>query len=304
MAITTLEITSTTHAAFLPDVWADDTQDAIEFKEVLSKLCNTSYESQMSVGRILHIPHYSNSAAQSKTEGITNTIKYQANTQTNQDITVDTYQYAAFLLNAVVQAQSKYDDRAALSGKAGYALMRGMEVNIAALFDTFSQTVGTLGGDIDDSVLRRAWQYLADAGYYEDCAWAFSPGAAQSLFAQDRVSSKDFAASGKSAFETALLPNLYSHPAYVSNLLEVPASGQHENALFHKSALILIRQVKPTVKSQYRIEYNADAMLVYDLYTVAESQQPTEAPIDDGSGDGSSGLEVLSDLHSVFIKGQ
>jgi len=158
--------------------------------------------------------------------------------------------------------------------------------------------------DIDDSVLRRAWQYLADAGYYDNCSWAFSPGAAQSLFAQDRVSSKDFAASGKSAFETAVLPNLYSYPAYVSNLLFSPASGQHANALFHKSALILIRQVKPTVKSQFRIEYNADAMLVFDLYTVVESEQPTEAPIDDSAGAGSSGLEVLSDLHSVFIKGQ
>lgn len=304
MAITTLEITSTTHAAFLPEVWADDTQDAIEFKEVLSRLVNTSYESQMSVGRILHIPHYSNSAAQTKTEGISNTIAYQANTQTNQDITVSTYQYSAFLLNAVVQAQSKYNDRAALSGKAGYALMRGMEISISNLFDNFSQTTGAYGGDIDDSVLRRAWQYLADAGYYDNCSWAFSPGAAQSLFAQDRVSSKDFAASGKSAFETAVLPNLYSYPAYVSNLLFSPASGQHANALFHKSALILIRQVKPTVKSQFRIEYNADAMLVFDLYTVVESEQPTEAPIDDSAGAGSSGLEVLSDLHSVFIKGQ
>jgi hypothetical protein len=304
MAITTLEITSTTHAAFLPDVWADDTQDAIEFKEVLSKLCNTSYESQMSVGRVLHIPHYSNSAAQSKTEGISNTIAYQANTQTNQDVTVSTYQYSAFLLNAVVQAQSKYNDRAALAGKAGYALMRGMEVSISALFDNFSQATGTYGGDVDDSVLRTAWQYLADAGYYDSASWVFSPGAAQSLFAQDRVSSKDFAAGSKSAFETAVLPNLYSHPAYVSNLLYSPASGQHANALFHKSALILIRQVKPTVKSQFRIEYNADAMLVFDLYTVAESEQPTEAPIDDSSGAGSSGLEVLSDQHGVFIRGR
>ena len=29
-------------------------------------------------------------------------------------------------------------------------------------------TTGTYGGDIDDSVLRRSWQYLADAGYYDD----------------------------------------------------------------------------------------------------------------------------------------
>ena len=218
MVVTTLEITSTTHAAFLPDVWADDTQDAVEFKEVLSKLVNTSFEDEMSIGRILHIPHRSNMATQTKTEGITNTIVFNTITQTNQDITVSTYEYAACLLNAVVQAQSKYNDRAALAGKMGYALVRGMEVTVAALFQTLSQTVGAYGNDTDDSVVRRAWQFLSDGGFEEDSAWIFSPGAVQSRFGQDRFTNRDFQ-SGKSAVETAKLPDLYSYPAYKSNLL-------------------------------------------------------------------------------------
>jgi hypothetical protein len=303
MSVTTLEITSTTHAAFLPEVWADDTQDAIEFKEVLSKLVNTSFENEMSVGRILHIPHRSNMATQTKTEGIGNTIVFNTITQTNQDITVSTYEYAACLLNAVVQAQSKYNDRAALSGKMGYALVRGMEVSLAALPASFSQVVGAYGGDIDDSVLRRAWQYLADAGFYDDATWAFSPGAAQSLFGQDRMTSRDFQSGSKSAIETATLPNLYSFPAVVSNLLKSPASGQHDNALFTRSAVILIRQVKPTPKTQYRIEYNADAMLMFDLYAVAEAEQPTETPTVASGGASSSELEALGDSGAVLIKG-
>ena len=87
MPLTTLEITSTTHAAFLPDVWAYDTQDAVEFKEVLSMLVNSSHEAEMSMGRILHIPHRSNMATQTKTEGITAQIVYHAITQANQQLT-------------------------------------------------------------------------------------------------------------------------------------------------------------------------------------------------------------------------
>ena len=303
MAVTTLEITSTTHAAFLPEVWADDTQDAIEFKEVLSKLVNTSYEDEMSMGRVLHIPHRSNMATQTKTEGISNTVVFNVITQTNQDITVSTYEYAACLLNAVVQAQSKYNDRAALSGKMGYALMRGMEVTIAALFQNFSQVTGAYGADVDDSVVRRSWQYLADGGFYEDAAWAFSPGAAQGLFGQDRFSSKDYQ-STSAAIERATLPQLYNHPAFVSNLLRSPASGQHDNALLHKSAAILIRQVKPTPKTQYRIEYNADAMLMFDLYAAALAEQPTETPTTASGGAGSSEAEALGNSGAVWIKGQ
>ena len=309
MAVASREIDSTTHAAFLPQVWADDTQDAVEFKEVLSMLVNSSHEAEMSMGRILSIPHRSNMATQSKTEGIGNLIVYNVITQTKQDITVSTYEYAACLLNAVVQAQSKYNDRKALADKMGYALVRGMEVSIAALFATFSQAVGNYGGSTDDSIIRNAWRLLADAGFVADtsdvnvsCAWVFSPGAEETLFGQDRFVSKEFQ-SGKSAIETARLPSLYGIPTYRSNLLTSPSAGQHDNAVFDKSAVILIRQVKPTPKTQYRIEYNADAFLIYDLYAVAESEQPTEAPTSAQGGTDNTELESVSDEGAVLIRG-
>lgn len=292
--VSTAEITSTTAAAFLPDIWSDDTQDALEFKTLIAELVTTKFEDEMNVGRILHIPHRSNMTTQTKTEGIGNTVVFEAITQTNQDITVSTYEYAACLLNKVVQAQSKYADRQALSKKMGYSLARGMEVTLAALAQNFSQTVGTYGADIDDSQLRRAWQYLADAGFVDednDCAWVFSPGAKQSLFGQDRFVSNDF--QSKRTIETAQLPDVYGFPTYHSNLLRSPATSQHDSFALHKSAAILIRQVKPTVESQYRIEYNADAMLVWDLYTAAEAEQPAETP----------GSESLGDSGAVLIKG-
>lgn len=311
MTISTQEITHFTHAAFIPDIWADDTQDALEFKTLIAELVTTKFENDMTVGRILHIPHRSNMATQTKTEGITNTVTFQAITQTNQDITVSTYEYAACLLNKVVQAQSKYADRQALSGKMGYALARGMEVTLAALAQNFSQTVGTYGADTDDSQLRRAWQYVADAGFVDednDCAWVFSPGAKQSLFGQDRFVSADFQT--KRTIETAQLPNLYGFPAYHSQLLRSPASGQHDNFMLHRSAAILIRQVKPTAEAQYRIEYNADAMLIWDLYNASEAEQPSETPPTDNTATGDTGgstgtsTETLGDSGAVLIKGQ
>ncbi|MGH8325035.1 MAG: hypothetical protein ACRETD_14760, partial [Steroidobacteraceae bacterium] len=238
------------------------------------------------------------------TEGISNTIVYEAITQTNQQITISTYQYAAALLNAVVQAQSKYNDRKALADKMGYALVRGMETTVSALFNAgFSQTVGTYGGDTDDSTVRRAWQYIADAGFADDgdCSFVFSPGATASLFGQDRFASKDFV--DGNAIEKAQLPAMYGFTAYRSNLLNSPNSGQHDSALFHRSAVILVRQVKPTAKTQYRIEYNADAMLMYDLYASAVAQQPNEAPTTASGGAGSSETETIGNYGAVQIKG-
>lgn len=295
------EITTTVHAAFLPEVWASDTQDAIMFKEVLAKLVNTDYEVEVAnLGRVLHIPHRSNLATQTKTEGLTNAIDFNAVTQTNQDITISTYEYSAVLLNAVVQVQSNYNDRRALAERMGYALMRGMEVSIANLFQNFSQAVGTYGADTADADIRRAWQYLADAGFYEGASWVFSPGATQALFGVDRYASRDFVE--KSAIENARLPQLYGFPAFVCNLLRAPAAGQHDNALIHRSAIILIRQQKPTAKEQYRIEWNADALLIYDLYAAVEAEQPTETPLAQSAG--TPATEVLSDQGGVLIRGR
>ena len=290
--VTDREMDSGTHTEFLPTVWADDTKDAIEFEEVVSKLVDTHYEAQMSIGRILEIPLRANMDTQTKSEGIGNTITFQSQAGTAgtgtpgttplnaQLVTISTYQYAAALLNAVVTVQSKYDERQRLAHAMGYALMRGVEVSLTNLFQSFSQITGTLGADLDDAILRRSWQYLRDAGVTSGAAWIFSPAAVASLFGNNKFTSKDFI-SGKSAIESAELPPLFGYPVYVSNLLRAPAAGQSECALLHKEAVLLIRQIKPTVRESYLIRNNADGLLAFDLYNASEAIWVSETPAGD-----------------------
>jgi hypothetical protein len=285
MSITNREMTSTTHQDFLPTVWADDTRDAIKYAEVLSKLVNTQYEDDLTIGRVLNIPLRANYNTQTKAEGIsgtTNDVVFQSMVGNSaganfQAITVSTFEYAAALLNAVVAAQSKYDERQNIARGLGYALMRGVEVSIAALFQSFSQITGTLGADPDDAVLRRSWQYLAAAGVYDNASWVFGPGAVAALFGNNKFTSKDFV-DGASVIENATLPRLYNYTSYASNLLRVPATGQQDCALFHKEAIILLRQVKPQFREQFDIKKLSDGIVAYNLYTVDEANWSQEAP--------------------------
>ena len=300
MSVTSREMTSTTHQDFLPTVWADDTRDAIEYEEVLTKLVNTSYEDEMSIGRTLEIPLRSNYNTQTKTEGLSNTISFQAQVGTGgsgttfQAVTVSTYQYAAALLNEVVAVQSKYDERQRISHGLGYSLMRGVEVTISALFASFSQIVGTLGADVTEANLRRSWQYLRDAGVTSNAQWVFGPAAVASLFGSDKLTSKDWV-SGKSAIETAELPGILSYPVFTSNLLTNPATGQTECSLFHRDAIILVRQIKPTMHEQFQLTNLSDGLVASDLYVAAEALWPQEAPV--GDADPTSG-----DFGAVLIR--
>ena len=299
MTVTSREMTSTTHAAFAPTIWSSDVRDAITYEEVVAKLVKTKYEEEMSIGRTLQIPIRANYNTQTKTEGLASTINYQSQPGTTgsgtnfQSITVSTFQYAAALLNAVVAAQSKYDERQNIAKGLGYSLMRGVEVSLTALFASFSQITGTLGADPDDAVLRRSWQYLADAGVTDNASWVFGPAAVSALFGNDKFTSRDFV--NKPVIETAKLPPLYSYPAYISNLLTAPAAGQTECALFHREAVILIRQVKPTVREQFKIDNLADGIVAYDLYNASEAIWSAEAPT--GNND-----PTVSDYGAVLIR--
>ena len=300
MGVTSREMTSTTHGAFLPTVWSKDTRNAITYKEVLSKRVNTKYEAEMSIGRTIQIPIRANYNTQTKTEGIGNTINFQSQPGTTgsgtnfQSITVSTYEYAAALLNAVVAAQSNYDERQRIAEGLGYALMRGVEVSIANLFQSFSQITGALGAEPDDAVLRRSWQYLADAAADEgDTSWLFSPGAVAALFGNDKFSSKDFI--NKPVIESATLPMLYAAPAFRSNLLRAPAAGQSECALLHREAVILIRQILPTVRQQFVLNNLSDGVVAFDLYNASEAVWAAEAPTGDSD-------PTVGDYGAVLIR--
>lgn len=304
MTITNAEMTSATHADFLPTVWADDTRDAIEFAEVLPKLVTTQYEDELSIGRVLRIPQRMNFSVQTKSEGFSSTVNFQAQDREGdggqyQDITVDTFQYAAALLNAVVAAQSKYDERQRIAHGLGYALMRGVEVSISALFGSFSQIVGTLGADVDDAVIRRARQYLSDSGIYADASWVFSPAAESALFGISKYTSSDFV--DKPVIESATLPSLYNYPAYVSNLLTVPATGQTNCGLIHKEALSLLRQIKPTFVEQFLIRNLADGVVAYQLYSTDELEWISEGAMVD-SADNPSDAGAVGDFGAVLIR--
>ena len=292
--VTSRELTVTRSDVFLPNVWAEDTQNAIEHEEVLTKLVSTKHEAVMSIGKTLTIPQRSNLATQDKTQGLSTPINFQAVTETDQTVTVTTFQYAAQLLNAVVAVQSKYDERARITHSMGYALMRGMEISISTLFVSFSQIVGTYGADPDDSVLRRAWQYLADQSVDQGAAWVFGPAATAALFGNDKFTSRDFI-DGKSAIETAKLTDLYSYPVFHSNLLNNPATGQTACTLLHPDQVILIRQIQPSVREQFQINNLADGLVAYDLYSATEAEITPETPATDSPAS-SSGSDILGIL--------
>jgi hypothetical protein len=276
-------ITPTTADKFIPEVWADQVLEAVEFSQMLQKKVTREYEGVISkMGDTVHIPRLSNLTASTKTAGVGNTINFEAVTEGEQTISIATMQYAAFLLEDIVAAQSKYDLMAGYSKKLGYALSRARETAIAALPQNLSTVVGTLGVELVPSDFLSAWQSLAEAGLLEmspdpgeEFSIFLSPAAYAAALKVDEFVNRQYN-TGADAIQKAKVGDIYGFPVYLSNLLRSPSTGQHECVAMHKGCFALALQKEVNVRSDWLIRNIADGVVSWQLYGTAELNYPPE----------------------------
>jgi len=278
-------VTTTTAAKFIGQVWSDGCLEAIEFASLLQKRVVRDYEGDIKKsGNTVHIPRLSNLPTQTKTAATD--ITFTAITEGEQVLTVSTHEYAAFQLESIVQVQSNYDLLTKYQKKIGYALARGREVTLATLVSGFTQTVGTLGVELTADDYNSAWSLLAQAGLLEaspdpgdEFTIALSAQAYAAILKVDTFVNQDYnPANGGAAISRAKIGDIFGAPVFMSNLLVVPAAGQHNALMFHKSHLALAVQHEVPVKSMYMIQALSDAVVGHNIYGSMELSFPPETP--------------------------
>jgi len=283
--VTNANITATTAANFIPEIWASNTLDAVEFATILAKLVCRDYEGEVkSMGDTVRINHINNYTAQDKSSGVSNVINFEAITHGQTTITIDTHKYAAFQAEAFAQKQAQPGFVEKNTKKLGYALARAMDVSVAALPQNFSANqVGTYGVELTDSDYASAWQKLAEAGVVMNDAEdsqvyiVLSPAAYAAALRTDRFNNRDTGGDAATdALRRANVGNIYGSKVFMSNLLRSPSAGQHDDFWAHRDIMCLAAQQMPKMESQFIIEQLADAVACHTIYGVAELTRPVE----------------------------
>lgn len=284
MAVVDATVTSTTATQFIPTIWSDGVVDAAEFASIVQKRCNRSFEKQLTVGNTLNVPRLSNLTTQSKATGVSNTINFEAITEGVQTVVVSTHEYAAFMIEQVLNVQANQDLRSKYEKKIGYAISRGREVTLANLFTTFSANtlVGTLGVELTSDDYLTGWTQIATAGLLEmsqdageDFSIFLSPAAYAAALKIDVFINSLYNTDGD-AIQRAHIGDIYGFPVYLSNLLRSAASGQHDCFMMSKEAIALIVQEDIPVQSQYLIRNLADGVVGWNLYGSTKVSFPPE----------------------------
>lgn len=278
-------IDATTADVFIPEIWSSEAIIAREQALVFARLVDRKFENGLRYGDIIHVPSVGNLAARTKTLAGNAAITYETITETNTDITIATWEYAAIAVEDAIAVQSNRDQIKLYAGKMGYALALAVDDILAGLVDDFSNALGTLAAENVDEDFLRAIQYLDDANAPRtDRAFVLSPAAAIALLKMEKFIHNDYAmlhGEPTTDYDRAYSTSFYRIPVYVSTNVEGSNAVGHDNGLFQRESLALVMQMKPKTKRMYDIDYLVDKVVMEQLY----------------------GSREMRDDHGVFIRG-
>lgn len=242
---------------------------------VFAELVDRRYEKNLKYGDTIHIPSVTNLTAQTKAKNSNSALTYETQTETNTNITIATWEYSALAVESIVKVQGNRDMIRLYAGKMGYALDLAVDDVLAGLVDDFTtNTVGTLAVSLTYDDVLTGNQQLDDANVPESGrVIVASPAQIADWMKLDVFIRSDYGSVhggiGKPAGEHYTRSWL-GIPVYKSVNVEGSNGAGHDNAIFHKDALALVMQMKPTSHSHYDIDYLVDKVVLEQLYGTAE----------------------------------
>lgn len=263
------EMTPTTAAVFIPEVWSKDiqlhTKDALKLADRVMRFDSDVKQG----GDIIHVPKIAQIAVATKSNDTD--VTFSANTETDFQLTVDAHKYVAFKIADITRAQSRYDLRSIYTKSAGYSIAEAIDTSLAALYSGLSQTVGAANTALTDAVLLSGIKKLDEANApMSERYFVARPSVKAALLALDKFTL--FQNVNAERVNKGEIGEVYGVELSISNNISqtVTTVTRSNNLLFHKEAFALAMQIEPRVEAQYMARALAWEVVVQALYGVAE----------------------------------
>jgi|TARA_R110000824_G_scaffold29979_1_gene99111 hypothetical protein len=269
-------VTTTTAANFIPEMWRDAILDYAERKFQLKNQVSDFSSMLAGGGDILNIPKVAEETAAAKSAG--SAVTYQNNTDGVIQLTVNQHHYEAKRIEDIVKVQESADLFNAYARSMGYALAKKVENYLAV--DILQAATGndvTLAADntFTTALIRSGLQKMLDAGHdYTDGDHSLycSPAAYMSLLALG-----DFSEAQKRG--DAENPNVSGSVIQAYGLNVFPSTdwdddggtGDETATIFNSGSVYFAQQVAPRVQSSYDIDHLATSVVADVLFGAALS---------------------------------
>ena len=269
-------VTKTTAANFIPEMWRDAILDYAERKFQLRNQVLDFSSMLAGGGDILNIPKVTEETAASKSAGTA--VTYTNNTDGVIQLAVDQHHYEAKRIEDIVRVQESADLFNAYAQSMGYALAKKVENYLAV--DILQSATGndvSLSSDntFTTALIRSGLQKLLDAGHdYTDGEHYFycSPAAYMSLLSLGDFTEAQKRGDAENPLASGRIVNAYGLEVYPSTDWDDDGgSGDETATIFNRNSVYFAQQLAPRVQSSYDIDHLATSVVADVLFGAALS---------------------------------
>ena len=269
-------VTTTTAANFIPEMWRDAILDYAERKFALRNQVLDFSSMVQNGGDILNIPKVAEETAAAKSADTA--VTYSANTDGVIQLSLDQHQYEAKRIEDIVRVQESADLFNAYAKSMGYALAKKVENYLAV--DILQSATGndvTLATDNTPTTaeVRSGLQKLLDAGYdYTDGETFFyaSPAMYMSLMGLGDFTQANVRGDAANPIASGNIMNIYGMPVYASvDWDDDGGTGDETGTIFNRNGIYFAQQIAPRVQSAYDIDHLATSVVADVLFGAALS---------------------------------
>ena len=266
-------VTTTTGAVFLPELWREA---ILDYAERSFRLRNQVTDvSDVANGDVIHIPRVSEETAASKSADTA--VTYSAQTDGEVQISINQHHYEAKRIEDIARVQSSYDLFNLYARSMGYALAKKIENYLAV--DVIQSATGndvSLAADNDPTAaeVRSGLQKLLDAGvdYTAGDTYLYaSPASYMNLM--DLGEFSDFqqrgpeSGGGAGPNITGQLGIIYGMPVFASvDWDDDGGTGDETMSIFTKDSVLFAMNLEPRVQSAYDIDHLATSVVADTLF--------------------------------------
>jgi len=257
---------------FRPAIWSEKINEFFRANLVAANHFLDMSGEVMGGGDTVYIPDLLEITASAKTNAVA--VAPDTTTQTTVTLTINTWYYAAVMIEKREMAQIKqsYMLQERYAKALAYACAKQLDVAICSLFSAFSNSGGSSTATLADSDIRAAILSLDSNNVpQEDRAFFFHPKEIWGdLMAIDRYTLLD--ESGNRSMTEGAMAMLYGIPVYSTTNVQATSALGRCSALAHKEAIAWGSLYGVATDTNYIPEYLATLITSDVVYGVVENR--------------------------------
>jgi len=268
-------VTTTTAANFIPEMWRDAILDYAERKFILRNQVLDFSSMVSGGGDILNIPKVAEETAAAKSADTA--VTYSANTDGVIQLNLNEHHYEAKRIEDIVRVQESADLFNAYAKSMGYALAKKVENFLALKLQDATGNDVTLATDNTPTTaeIRSGLQKLLDAGFDYTDGETFlyaSPAMYMALMAEGDFTQANLRGDTANPLASGNIINIYGMPVYASvDWDDDGGTGDETGTIFNRNSVYFAQQIAPRVQSAYDIDHLATSVVADVLFGAALS---------------------------------